>query len=128
MDFQSIQQLIFCKGYTAGTLFWGFAENAIAIIGACLPTLAPLWRTKFSLFAKVSSHLKGSWKSSSTHPYDDLEAPYQGATNGEHASNRQLVGLGTAATSITADNIALDDRPAAGIKVQTTLTSDSTKS
>ena len=128
MDFLSIQQLIFCTGYTSGTIFWSFAENAIAIIGACLPTLAPLWRSKSSLAVKVSSHLKSYWKSSRTHSYGDLEAPYHGTANGEHASNRQLVGFGTAATVITTDNIALDDRPAAGIKVQTTFTSDSTKS
>ena len=31
-------------GWSAGPHFWIFGENAVAVIGACLPTLARLWK------------------------------------------------------------------------------------
>ncbi|KAL8919795.1 MAG: hypothetical protein Q9172_004800 [Xanthocarpia lactea] len=111
---------------TAGPLFWIFAENAIAIIGACLPTLAPLWTRQRLKQYRSGSYFKRVWPKSSLKSYDELPGPYRVTKHGEHASNRQLVGLGPA-TSVTADDVALEDRPRNGINVQTTLSSNYTR-
>ncbi|CAO1601782.1 hypothetical protein XANCAGTX0491_005418 [Xanthoria calcicola] len=105
---------------TAGPLFWLFAENAIAIIGACLPTLAPLWSRERLTQYRTGSYVRRVWPKSNSKSYDELERPYRVTIKGEHASNRHLVGLGPA-TSVTADDVALEDRPRNGINVQTTL-------
>lgn len=109
--------------YTAGPLFWIFAENAIAIIGACLPTLAPLWTRKPELASKRWTWFKRSWKGSKSDHYDNLESQYQNNTSGDNTSIYPLVAQGPA-TNILADNIALEDRPQQGIQVRTTLSSN----
>lgn len=110
-------------GYTAGPLFWGFAENPIAIIGACLPTLAPLWSKQHRSTPKGWSYLKNLWKSFSSSSYEDLEGYYQNTNNAEHASISRLVTPGPA-TDIHAEDIALADMPQEGIQVLTTLSSN----
>ncbi|KAF6236846.1 hypothetical protein HO173_005137 [Letharia columbiana] len=109
--------------YTAGPLFWGFAENPIAIIGACLPTLAPLWSKQHRSTPKGWSYLKNLWKSFSSSSYEDLEGYYQNTNNAEHASISRLVTPGPA-TDIHAEDIALADMPQEGIQVLTTLSSN----
>lgn len=108
------------QGYTGGPLFWVFAENAIAIIGACLPTLAPLWTQRSPTNSKTGSYLKRFRNKSTSNGYDDLEGPYRKPKHGEDTSDRQLVALAPA-TSIIADDIPLNERPREGIQVQTTL-------
>ena len=109
--------------YTAGPLFWIFAENAIAITGACLPTLAPLWTRKPELASKRWTWFKRSWKGSKSDHYDNLESQYQNNTSGDNTSIYPLVARGPA-TNIHADTIALEDRPQQGIQVRTTLSSN----
>lgn len=75
----------------------------MAIIGACLPTLAPLWNLRKAPESKKSSYLNSS----------DLF---------EDRSVRNLVNHGPA-TYIHADDIALEDRPQEGIHVNTALSS-----
>lgn len=107
----------FAPDYTGGPLFWIFAENAVAIIGACLPTLAPLW-SKQQRPSKGKSFF--SSRSSHTKPYNHHEGYHEFASDPDEASVNRLVGLGTA-TDIQAEDIALEDRAQEGIKVQTTL-------
>lgn len=109
--------------YTAGPLFWIFAENAIAITGACLPTLAPLWTRKPELASRRWTWFKRSLKGSRSDEYDNLESHYQNNTSGDNTSIYPLVTQGPA-TNILADNIALENRPQQGIQVRTTLSSD----
>lgn len=106
-------------GYSAGPLFWIFAENAIAIIGACLPTLAPLWSKEQHGSITSGWPEKKSWKSMFPKKYMDLEDSGHRDSNGPHASHGQLVGLGPT-TVIRSDGIPLEDTPHGGIKVQTT--------
>lgn len=49
----------------AGTLYWTYIESAVAIIGACLPTLKPLFRGSLggNTTAKASN---GQWKSTTS--------------------------------------------------------------
>ncbi|KAI4117834.1 MAG: hypothetical protein LQ345_002020 [Seirophora villosa] len=105
--------------YSAGPLFWIFAENAIAIIGACLPTLAPLWSKEQHGSITSGWPEKKSWKSIFPKKYMDLEDSGHHDSNGPHASHGQLVGLGPT-TVIRSDGIPLEDTPHGGIKVQTT--------
>lgn len=107
----------FTSDYTGGPLFWIFAENAVAIIGACLPTLAPLWTTK-----QHPSKSKSFYSSRSSHstPYSNLEGYHDIRSDPDEASINRLVGLGTA-TNIQAEEIALEDRAQEGIEVRTTL-------
>ncbi|KAL8725041.1 MAG: hypothetical protein Q9181_006563 [Wetmoreana brouardii] len=112
--------------YSAGPLFWMFAENAIAIIGACLPTLAPLWSGKHHLASRHWSRLKRSWQRSRSDNYDNLEGQHHHTSNEGDTSVQHLVTQGPA-ISIFADDISLDDRPPGGIQVQTTLSSSWTK-
>ena len=112
-------------GYTAGPLFWIFAENSIAIIGACLPPLAALRTLKRSSSPKGSSYYTKNWRGQKTNEYDHLEGPYQKAGAAEDASIRHLVASGPA-TNIHASDIPLQDRPQLeeGIQVNTTLSTD----
>ena len=116
------------EGYTAGPLFWIFAENSIAIIGACLPTLAPLWTIKHYKFSGFTSYLKKLRKTSTSGSYADLELPIQkeSSASAEDNSVRHLVDLGHT-TNIFSDDIALGDRHQQGIGVETTLSTEHTK-
>lgn len=116
-------------GVVAGPLFWVFAEDAVAIIGACLPTLAPLWSGRsLPMVSKVSSylkaHIKGLGKRSGLHPYNDLGKPDRNTNRCEGASDFHLVAPLGLATNIFADEVALDDSPREGIRVHTALSSD----
>ena len=70
---------------------WIFAENAVAIIGACVPTLAPLWTnqqphsTGKSFFSPRSSHSKA---------YNNFEGHHNFRRDPDEASVDRLVGLG----------------------------------
>ncbi|KAL9597700.1 MAG: hypothetical protein Q9219_004957 [cf. Caloplaca sp. 3 TL-2023] len=112
---------------TGGPLFWIFAENSIAIIGACLPTLAPLWSSSSdkSSVSKQSS-VKHLWNRSSRSAYDDLERSPGVTKGGDDASDHRLVALGPL-TSIVADDFGMKDRPRDGIEVRTTLSNDYTR-
>ncbi|KAI1452356.1 hypothetical protein F4805DRAFT_472455 [Annulohypoxylon moriforme] len=44
--------------YTAGTLFWQLAENVVGLLGCCLPTYAPLFR---SCLGKRKTNRKSSF-------------------------------------------------------------------
>ena len=107
----------FMSDYTGGPLFWIFAENAIAIIGACLPTLAPLWRSQ-----QHPGKSKSFWPSRFSHSksYNDLEGHHRFRSDPDAASTNRLVGLGTA-TNIQAEEVALENRAQKGIEVHTTL-------
>lgn len=113
------------SGYTAGPLFWIFAEHAVAIIGACLPTLGPLWTKKQWQKSSIASYLRELRKSPTSGSYDDLEGPYQNKNGAEDASSRHLVGLGTT-TNFISEEIVIRDRPQEGIGVRITLSSDAT--
>ena len=104
------------SGYTAGPLFWLYAENAIAIIGACLPTLAPLWKREGSQRSKGSSYF--SKLSNGNSIAGDHELHNRNNTGQDHTSLRNLVGV---ATDIQSDNAALEDQSMEGIKVETTF-------
>ncbi|KAG8526327.1 uncharacterized protein KY384_000320 [Bacidia gigantensis] len=129
---QSDLELTLCDlGYTAGPLFWLFAENSIAIIGACLPTLAALWQRgtpKSSKGSKGSSYYTNSWIGPKQKEYETIDSPYINGGNVEDASIRHLVAMGPS-TNIRADSIPLHDRPnpQEGIKVNTTLQKDTKK-
>ena len=112
-------------GYTAGPLFWIFAENAIAIIGACLPPLAALRSLNRSPSSKGPSYYMQKWRGQSSEDYNHLDGPYQRAGTAEDASVSHLVRSGLA-TNIHADDIPLEDRlqPPEGILVNTTLSAN----
>ncbi|KAL8805834.1 MAG: hypothetical protein Q9182_001746 [Xanthomendoza sp. 2 TL-2023] len=113
VDFSQHNQEVYYKDtlyYTAGPLFWIFAENAIAIIGACLPTLAPLWSRRRTGKSSIGSYFRRMWNHSDTKSYGELEGPYRNNKRGEDDSDRHLVVVGPA-TSVIADGIPLQDRP-----------------
>ena len=110
------------SGYTAGPLFWIFAENAVAIVGASLPTLAPLWnrqRLPESKGGSLRSYFSKLSKGSDQRTLDHELQP-RNVVNPEHGSTRNLVSTG-AATDIHAKTIASEERPAEGIQVETTF-------
>ncbi|KAI4263969.1 MAG: hypothetical protein L6R42_000912 [Xanthoria sp. 1 TBL-2021] len=109
--------------YSGGPLFWIFAESAIAIIGACLPTLAPLWSKNRSVQSKIGSSVNRPWYKPNRKVYGQLEGHHRMTRGGENASDRHLVRLGTG-TSIIADAIGLEERPEEGVKVHSTISSN----
>lgn len=108
------------SGYSAGPLFWHFAENPIAIIGACLPTLAPLWRGNDRSTSKQWPRFNGPSKNSDSGKYDNLEVQHQKVKISHDTSLRHLVTRGPAIDISTGD-IPLDDRPESGINVEATF-------
>ncbi|KAL8716456.1 MAG: hypothetical protein Q9220_000363 [cf. Caloplaca sp. 1 TL-2023] len=105
---------------TGGPLFWIFAENAIAIIGACLPTLAPLWSGGRLKQSRIGSYANKLFEKSKSNSYSNLPGPYKHSKMGVDTSTRHLVQTGPA-TSIISDNIPLEDRPQRGIQVRTAI-------
>jgi len=111
--------------WTSGPLFWAFAEGSVAIIGACLPCLAPLWTQKQNPSASKAGYYGSSGASyghasygksgisSRGDPRSDLS--YSGRPE-PHSSARNLVG----SVDIRGDVIPLESRGAMphGIAVQ----------
>ena len=86
-----------------------FAESAIAIIGACLPTLAPLWSRKRSAQSKIGSSVHRPWYKPSRRLYGELEDRNRTTRCGEDDSDHHLVRLGTGTSGI-ANAIDLEER------------------
>ena len=107
----------FTSDYTAGPLFWNIAENAIAIIGACLPTLAPLWGARRHMSKDEGSY---TTRFPQSELYNRLESTHNKRRDPDEDSINRLIGWGTA-TKIQAEEIALEDRAQEGIKVHTIL-------
>ncbi|KAL9617931.1 MAG: hypothetical protein Q9160_007297 [Pyrenula sp. 1 TL-2023] len=81
IDFTTAQPLVYFSDityYTAGTLFWHLAENVIGLLGCCLPTYRPLFKT---LLQKPKSSSGPSSDFSSTQ--DSRKRNYPGSPYGE---------------------------------------------
>ena len=60
-------------GYCSGPVFWSFAENAVAIIGACLPPLAAFKTRKQSFPDKRNLSLSNFQSRSGSNHYATLD-------------------------------------------------------
>lgn len=98
VDFTTAQPLVYFSDityYTAGTLFWHLAENVIGLLGCCLPTYRPLFK---SLLQKPKSSSGRSSDFSSTK--DSRKRNYPGSPYGERLDDEYPLASVTASKSL----------------------------
>lgn len=105
-------------GFRAPSFFWIMAENSVAIIGASLPTLAPLWRR--NLLSASEDRLSHVRKMPSKgfdriHDQDKLDN-----TPLENRPLRHLAG-DDPGLYVYAERVVLKDLPVEGIRIEKTF-------